>query len=83
MNHIKKNKHRKKFNSKIEAKKCIEDITSKMKSSQEEKGIRAEAKLPSASNDMRVDVKLAQLKSYSSISTVSIFSNVTNRHTTD
>ena len=35
MNHIKTTKHKKRFDSKIEAKKCIEDITSKMKTSQE------------------------------------------------
>ena len=80
MSHIKTTKHQKKFDSKIEAEKCVEDITNRMKSSQEEKGVCIQANLSSASNDMRIDVKLAQLKSYSPISTVSVFANVINRH---
>ena len=63
MNHIKTKAHQKKFDSQIEARKCIEDMTKKIKSSQEEKGIRTQAKTSSTSNNIRFDVKMAQLKS--------------------
>ena len=73
MNHIKTTARWKKFDIKIEARKFIEDITNKMKSSKEEKGISTQATIPSASNNIKIDMKLVQLKSYSISSIVSIF----------
>ena len=83
MSRIKKTEHWKKFDIKIESKKCIDVINNKIKSSHEEKGISAQETMTNASNDIRIDAKLVQLKSYSPRHVVSIFANLINHHATE
>ena len=74
MNHIKTKKHQQKDDSKIEAEKFVKEISQKIDDNV------GPGHLNSSSQNLRIEMKRAQLKSYSPRSTIAIFSGIVNRN---
>lgn len=81
MKHVDSKKHTTNFDSKKKSKEVTEKIISKMDSNKRKnENMQQGISLSDASTTIRIEMKRAQMKSYSPRSTVEVFSNVINRH---
>lgn len=77
MSHIRKKKHQQKHDSKIEAEKFFNEIILKIDDSVGSEYLKI------SSQNQRIEMTRAQLKSYSPRSTVAIFSGFVNQNSTE